>query len=977
MSTTSDSVINKTALNHSASKRKPLSGAAAYRRLLRYTYGYKKFFVIAVSGMLVYAFAEMQVANFIQVLVDEAFVGDDKVAIIEILWVFTLILLGRSGGTLLAQYYMSWVSRGVIRSLRADMFQKLLRLPNSFYDNISSGEIIASFSYNVEQIAESNASAITTLIQDTCLLIFLVGYMFSTNAKLSLVLLVIAPLFAIIVYAVSFQFRKISRRIQQSIGKVTHVVNETVDGYQVVKIFAGEAAEQRNFERANQRNFQQNLKLSLIKSGSTALVQLIAGVGLISVIVLATSGIVGEVTPGMFSAFIVAMVRMSPPLKHMMGINVQLQRGIAAAQSIFAMLDELEEQDSGRVPLTDVRGEIEYRHVGFAYAADKGAVLNQVSFTIQPGQTIALVGRSGSGKSTIAKLLPRFYEVSAGQILLDGHNIKDYPLASLREQIAFVDQNVTLFNDTIANNIAYGALSDTSRDAIIAAAEAANAMDFIQQLPDGLDTVVGEDGVLLSGGQRQRLAIARALLKNSPILVLDEATSALDSESEQHIQAALDKLLQGRTTIVIAHRLSTIENADQIIVMDNGQIAEMGSHQDLLAQNGQYASLHKLQFHTGSSPQPKTRPGSSTSDAINNLALQNYRPNFLDDQSDASLWERLWYGDHPLKLLLTPLLAVVAYGFGALVSLRRQLYQLGILPSQRFPVPVIVVGNITVGGTGKTPLVIWLANHLRSLGYKPGIISRGYKGRATQWPLTVSADSNPAFVGDEAALIVRRTASPMVVDPNRCQAIERLLADNTDCDIVIADDGLQHYALQRDIEIVVTDGSRGFGNSMMLPVGPMREPKTRLRSVDYVITNGVVLPNAYPMSVSGKTLINLGNAEQQSPLSDWQGRQVHALAAIGNPERFFTLLRGVGMQVIEHRFMDHHAFTLSDLQFDRDWPVVMTEKDAVKCAEYIQQLDPERFWYLPVDAILSDEFIAQFDQQINTLVTQRNERRTA
>ncbi|HEX7025845.1 MAG TPA: lipid A export permease/ATP-binding protein MsbA [Gammaproteobacteria bacterium] len=949
---------------------KQSTGTAVYRRLFGYTKGYRKFFLFAIIGMIVYSFAEMQMAAFIEVLVDEAFIAENQETIRSIPLILGLIVLGRSGGTLFANYFMSWVSRGVIKQLRSDMFRQLLHLPTRFYDKASSGQIISQFSFNVEQVAEATTTVITTLIQDSLLVAFLLWFMFATNAKLSLVLFVAVPLTAVLVYGISFRFRKVSRRIQQSVGKVTHVVNETVDSHQVVKVFGGEHNEKSNFEGANERNFQQNMKLSLTKAVSGALIQFLSGVALIGIVYLATSGWVGEVDAGVFSAFIVAMARMAPPLKHLTNINVQLQKGIAAAQSIFEMLDEEPEQDHGRQKIERAKGRLEYRNVTFSYECSKGPVLHNISFTAEPGKTIALVGRSGGGKSTIVKLVPRFYDVDQGEILLDGHNIKEYKLSELRNQIAFVSQHVTLFNDTIANNIAYGRLGDASREEIVAAAKSAYAMDFIEKLPEGLDTLVGEDGILLSGGQRQRLAIARALLKDAPILILDEATSALDSESEQYIQNALENLVKNRTTIVIAHRLSTVENADKIIVLDNGRIEESGTHKKLIGRGGQYASLYNLQFNLGETTKvPEDEVQSQLDADFESDDLPGYGRNFIFDRPGASFWERMWYGSHPAAQLLAPF----GYLFHMLASARRWLYRAKILSSQRFNVPVVVVGNITVGGTGKTPLVIWLANYLKRQGYRPGIISRGYKGKSKQWPLAVSADSDPRIVGDEAALIVRRTHCPMVIGPDRREAVNRLLSEN-DCDIVISDDGLQHYALRRDIEIVVADGARGFGNGMLLPAGPMREPKSRLKSVDYIVTNGATLPDAYPMYVKGEQLVNLVKESKTEKLKTWAGKKVHAVAAIGNPQRFFDLLRYAGLHVVEHPFPDHHEFHMNDLVFEEPLPIVMTEKDAVKCRQFLDRFDADKFWYIPVTAKLPKEFGTRLSRHIETLL---NEQKTA
>ena len=934
-----------------------LSPNAAYRRLFGYTKGFRRFFLYAFIGMAIYSLAEMQMARFVQTLIDDVFVTRNEQIINSILIMLVFIVLGRSLGHLIQIYFMSAVSRGVILTLRKDMFRKLLVLPLSFYDKSSTGEVISSFSFNVEQIADSITTAITTIVQDTILIVFLVGLMVYTNARLSLVLFLLLPLAAIIIYGVSSRFRKYSRRIQQTIGRVTHIVNETVDGHQVVKIFGGERQERSKFAIANQHNYQQNMRLTLTRALTAAMVQLIAGAALLGVIYLSVSGWVGDVSPGDFSLFLVAMARMAPPLKHWTNLNAQMQRGIAAAISIFELLDEEPEQDTGSLELNQAKGRIDFKNVSFGYDPNKGGVLNNINFNVKPSETVALVGRSGSGKSTIVKLLPKFYEVNQGEILLDGKNINRYALRNLRNQIAYVGQNITLFNDTIANNIAYGGSIEASREDIVAAAKAANAMDFIDQMPEGLDTIVGEDGILLSGGQRQRLAIARALLKDSPILILDEATSALDTESEQMIQAAIDNLVKDRTTIVIAHRLSTVENADRILVLDNGSIVESGTHDKLLEKDQQYASLYKLQFNTGVSSDHQAAIEKESPIINYPIAGQD----FLSDRPQTTIWERMWYGYHPFAQLLAP----IGYFFNIAVSIRRWFYRRGLIRSNKFDVPVIVVGNITVGGTGKTPLVIWLANHLKSMGFKPGIISRGYRGRSKKWPLIVTADTSTKLAGDEAAMIVSRTGCPMVIGPDRIKDV-RLLLDKYDCNIVISDDGLQHYKLGRNIEIVVADGTRGFGNGLMLPAGPMREPKSRLKEVDYIVTNGAYLPNSFPMKVTGDSLVSFSSSISE-PLVAWSDRTVHAVAAIGNPERFFTALRDAGMQIIEHRFEDHFSFSKRDIMFGDSLPVVMTEKDAVKCKTLVNSELAGQYWYLPVTAFVSEEFKDDFNKRIREL----------
>lgn len=505
------------------------------------------------------------------------------------------VLRGLAG--FFSTYFINWVGRSVIKSLRGQAFGKLLRLPTRYYDGNSSGMLISKLTYNIEQVAEATTNAITVIIRDGLTVLGLIGLMFYLSWILSVFILVVGPLIALLVRYVSSRFRRYSAHIQDSMGNVTKVSEEVISGHRVIKLFGGIRHEAAKFEQVNERNRYLNMKLTLVNAGSSPIIQLIAGVGMALVIYIATlPSMLQTISVGTFGSFLSAMLLVMAPLKHLTDINAPLQKGIAAGQSIFELLDEEGETEGGELVLTRARGTLEFRDLGFAYTPLKGEVLKQVSFAARAGETLALVGRSGSGKSTLASLVPRFYDPTAGAIFLDGRDIRDYRLCDLREQIALVSQDVVLFNDSIRNNIAYGTLAERSEREIRAAAEAAHAMEFIELLPQGLETMVGDRGVLLSGGQRQRIAVARALLKDAPLLILDEATAALDSESERHIQAALERLMHARTTLVIAHRLSTVERADRIVVLDRGRIIESGRHTELLTRNGHYAMLYRMQF---------------------------------------------------------------------------------------------------------------------------------------------------------------------------------------------------------------------------------------------------------------------------------------------------------------------------------------------------------------------------------------------
>ncbi|MEO5573998.1 MAG: lipid A export permease/ATP-binding protein MsbA [Gammaproteobacteria bacterium] len=574
-----------------------ISAAAIYRRLLRYVAPYWKGFAVAILGMALFAATETGFAALMKPLLDGSFSANDikTHGLIPALLIGIFLVRGVAG--FMSAYCMAWVGRHVVEDLRGQMFRHFLRLPAAFYDSTSSGQLLSKIIYDVQQVSNASTNALTVLIKDTLTVIGLIGWMLYLNTLLAAVFLLIGPLVGFIVLFINKRFRHISARIQAAMGNVTHVSEQAILGNRVIKIFGGEHYEINQFERANQDNRRLSLKMAATSASSIGLIQLIAASALAGIIFLATlDSAVTKISAGGFISFVVAMVMLLGPLRRITTINSSVQTGISAAQSIFALLDSEAEIDSGTQHLARAQGAVEYSQVSFTYAADKGQILHDISFTAEPGQKIALVGRSGSGKSTLVSLLPRFYNVGSGGILLDGHDIRDLRLSDLRNQIALVSQDVILFNDTIANNIAYGSLHGTDEQKITEAAEAAHAMEFIRKLPQGLHTLVGENGVLLSGGQRQRIAIARALLKNAPVLILDEATSSLDSESERHIQAGLERLMHKRTTLIIAHRLSTIERADLIIVLHEGRMVEMGRHATLLSQNGHYAALHKMQF---------------------------------------------------------------------------------------------------------------------------------------------------------------------------------------------------------------------------------------------------------------------------------------------------------------------------------------------------------------------------------------------
>jgi len=589
-----------------AARSSPPSSVAIYLRLLGWVRPYLGAFVVSLAGYIMFASTQPMLAGMLKYFVDG--LSDPTAALFpDVAWLpdwqllqavpafIVVIALWQGLGFFLGNYFLARVSLGLVHDLRVALQMSLLRLPNSYFDAHNSGHLISRITFNVTMVTGAATDAVKVVIREGLSVVFLFAYLLWMNWQLTLVMVAILPVIALIVSRASKKFRRQSKKIQAAMGDVTHVASETIQGYRVVRSFGGEAYESGRFTAASLDNTRKQLRMTRTTAIYTPLLQLViySGMAFLMFLVLALRG---EASAGDLVAYITAAGLLPKPIRQLSEVSATIQKGVAGAESIFAQLDALPERDHGTVERATVNGRLEVQNLSYTYPGTARPVLQNVSFSAEPGQMVALVGRSGSGKSTLASLIPRFYHHEHGQILLDGVDVEDYRLTNLRRHIALVTQQVTLFNDSVLANIAYGDLADASLEQVKQAAEAACAAEFIEQLPDGYHTRVGENGVLLSGGQRQRLAIARALLKNAPVLILDEATSALDAESERHIQAALAHLMQGRTTLVIAHRLSTIEAADLILVMEQGQIVERGNHIELLTQGGLYASLHARQF---------------------------------------------------------------------------------------------------------------------------------------------------------------------------------------------------------------------------------------------------------------------------------------------------------------------------------------------------------------------------------------------
>jgi len=568
-----------------------------YRRLLRYARPHAGVFLVGVLGMILFAASQWALAYLVKTFMSGAFVNRDPAILWEIPLGVVVLFALRGIGDFVANYYPSWVGRQVIKSLRRDVFSHYLRLPTAFLDRQQSGHLLSKLTYNIEMVADAATGASISLIGDSITIVGLISYLFYLNWRLALFCILAAPVIGWLMQVANRSFRRYSERIQSSMGDITRVAKEAIDANRLIKIFNAEDHQEERFEAVSEHNRASQMRLARAKSVSNPVVQIIASMALAGVLFVAIRQIFAHnMRVDELFGFLTALMLVPGPLRSLVNVGGPLQQGVAAGQSVFELLDEPTEGGGGTRTIGRARGDIEFRNVSFMYGSEKGPVLHDVSFHVRPGETVAIVGRSGSGKTTLVGLVPRFYDVQEGGVFLDGLDVREYRLRDLRAQVSLVSQDVVLFNDTIRNNIAFNA-TDKSEAQVEAAARAANVMEFVAQQPRGFDTPLHDRGQNLSGGQRQRISIARALLKDSPVLILDEATAALDNESERRVQQELAVLMRGRTTLVIAHRLSTVEGADRIIVLDEGRIVEMGNHQELLKRGGLYAALHGMQFN--------------------------------------------------------------------------------------------------------------------------------------------------------------------------------------------------------------------------------------------------------------------------------------------------------------------------------------------------------------------------------------------
>ena len=911
-------------------------GADIYRQLLRLALqGQANILTLAICGMVMEAATGPALSALMKPILDGAIVEQHPDVIRWVPLALVGIFMLRAAGSYLSASCMEQIGARLVRDLRRKMFAQLLNIPAETHDHTPSSDFLARITSHVQGVTTAASKSLTILIRDSLMVIGLIGWMLYVSWILTVAFLAAVPVFAWLVPSSNRRVRKLSHRMMEALTETVQNAQEVLQGYRVVKVFQAETLEKMRFDETTEHYRKRQVRVAQMAALVSSIIMLLVGFAWAGIVYLVTlEGVLDTITVGGFVSFMFAMLMLLAPARNLVQVNTRLQQSIAAGQQVFQMLDAPTEPDQGERSKRDLQESIIYDQVTLRYQnADRDA-LRGVSLTIKRGETVALVGRSGSGKSSLANLLPRFYAPKSGEIRIDGTPINDLRLADLRGLISYVGQNVVLFNDTVRNNITYGVDPDQRHDLEVAL-RCAHVDEFVDRLPQGLETIIGEGGVQLSGGQRQRLALARALYKRAPILILDEATSSLDSESERYVQDALNKIMEISTTLIIAHRLSTVECADRIVVLENGEIVEQGTHAELIEKNHAYRKLYQHQFQdVREIEEPPPRRGELLEEE--RTQHRNWRTRFA---------ESVWYEGNRWVWALRPL----SWLYGAGVFLRR-IWWGWLNRPPALPVPVVVVGNLSVGGTGKTPVVIWLALRLRNLGISVGVVCRGYQGESLVWPREVTPATHPAEVGEEAVLIAAQAGCPVFAGPDRAAAAHAL-HDRHAVSVILSDDGLQHLKLTRQMEILVVDGERRHGNGLCLPAGPLREPLKRARSVDWTLVHGgEPRPGEHRFDLRVRHLRALLDGGTM-PLSHLSGQTVHAICGIGNPDRFLESLAGAGIDAIPHIYEDHHPFRAEELGFADRRAVVMTPKDAIKCERFAR----ERWYSVEVDVALDAE----------------------
>lgn len=894
-----------------------------YTRLLGYTFEHKGIFILSIFGFLLFSAADISAVEWLKQVISYINENNDNpLNPLNLALFLAFISVIRGIGFYLGNYFMANVGLKVVHSLRKDLISSLLYQPMSFFDQASKGEIVNRIIFTTNQITGAATNALKILFKEGFLLIGLFIYLIYLSWKLTLVILVIAPLIGLIVSIAGKRLRRTAKKIQDVMGVVTQVSNEIASGAREIKSFNNESGEEERFKRANDENLKQNLKMESTGNITTPIIQIFVAFALAAMSYLALTNLDELNLPSeSFVAFFTAAGLMARPIRQLSNLNAVIQKGLAAAEDIFNTIDNASENYNEGLDINKtLNGEVEIDNVSFSYSEDSEPVLNNISIKASKGETIALVGKSGSGKSTIVNLLNRFYDDYEGKIIIDGYDIKKIKLTDLRNSISYVSQDPTLFNDTVKNNIAYG-LNQVSDSEVYQAAREANAYEFIMSLPDGFDTIIGDKGVILSGGEKQRVAIARALLKKSSILIFDEATSALDNESEKEIQSAIEKASKNKTTFIIAHRLSTVEKADKICVLENGIITQSGTHNELIKEDGLYNVLQGKPELIEETESVKFE--------------KDFVPTLINEKK--SFWDEFNF----LNIALTPL-SVLYWS----ISTFKNIF-LKPKTSDQNQIPVVVVGNVTVGGNGKTPLVSQIAIDLKNIGYNPGIILRGYKGSFTGTKF-INKDTTAKEAGDEAIFHFNRGFN-VVVDRDRSRALS-YLERYSDCDIVISDDGLQHNSLRRDFEIIVEDATRNFGNQLFLPAGPLRDNIWKTKKVDLFIFSGRRESNDYFFELEPESWINLKTGDSYEVDEYPFGRTANVVCGIANPNRFLRSLNNLKINFDYRLFPDHHYFSKKDLEFDFERPILTTEKDAARIGENFNE---KNVWYLKMGVKLN------------------------